>query len=185
MTLATGLDAVCQAIEAYWSKHTTPIVQEIAYRSIEIIIHNLRHALDDPDNITTREKLCNASIMAGLAFSKTRTTACHSISYPLTMLHDVPHGLAASITLDAVSKINRGHFLNDKQLYNLFESYGSIKQWIDYVCKGYIDMRLSSFGITEEDIPNIASKAFTGGRMDNNPVELNYDDVCNILKSIL
>lgn len=185
MTLSTGLDAICQAIESYWSKHTTPVVQEIAYRTVELVIQNLRKAVEQPDNITVREKLCKASVLAGLAFSQTRTTACHSISYPLTMLYGVPHGLAASITLDAVGKRNKGHFKNDEELFFLFNEYGSIKNWIDMVSAGVIYMRLSSFGIIEKDLQLIVNNAFTGGRMDNNPVDLSRDDVYEILKSIL
>ena len=184
MTLSTGLDAMCQAIEAYWSKHTTPLVQEIAYRAVEVVIQNLRKAVEQPHDITVREKLCRASVLAGLAFSQTRTTACHSISYPLTMLYGVPHGLAASITLDAVSQINKGHFQNDDALFSLFNGYGGIMNWIDMVCKGVINMRLSAFGITGKDIPLIVDNAFTGGRMDNNPVDLSRDDVTKILESI-
>jgi len=185
MTISTGLDAICHAMESYWSKHTNPIVQEIAYRAVEIVIQNLRKAVEQPDNIIVREKLCKASLLAGLAFSQTRTTACHSISYPLTMLYGIPHGLAAAITLDAVAKINKGHFLNDKELFSLFNKYGSIKNWIDMVCDDIIDMRLSSFGINEKDISLISNNAFTGGRMDNNSVDLNVGDVVDILKSIM
>lgn len=185
MTISTGLDAMCQAIEAYWSKHTTPVVQEIAYRAVELVIENLREAVEKPDEIVCREKLCKASVLAGLAFSQTRTTACHSISYPLTMLYGVAHGLAASITLNSVAEINKGHFKNDEQLLHLFDEYGSIKNWIDKVCEGIINMRLSSFGITERDIPLIVDNAFTSGRMDNNPVDLSKDDVAKILLDII
>lgn len=185
MTLSTGLDAMCQAIESYWSKHTTPIVQEIAYRAIELVIQNLREAVEKPLDINVREKLCKASVLAGIAFSQTRTTACHSISYPLTMLYNVPHGLAAAITLDAVGQINKGYFPNDDELFGLFSDYGGIKSWIDTVCEGVVDMRLSTFGITKKDIPIIVDNAFTEGRMDNNPVELNRHDVAMILESII
>lgn len=185
MTLSTGLDAMCQAIESYWSKYTTPIVQEFAYRAVELVIHNLRKAVEQPHNIVIRENLCKASVLAGLAFSQTRTTACHSISYPLTMVYGVPHGFAAAITLDEVGKINKGHFSNDRRLFNLFSEYGGIKNWIDMVCKGVIKMRLSSFGITKEDISIIVNNAFTNGRMDNNPVDLSKADVRNILLSII
>ncbi len=185
MTLATGLDALCQAIEAYWSKHTTPVVQEISYRAVELVIQNLRKAVELPDDIVVREKLCKASVLAGLAFSQTRTTACHSISYPLTMLYGVPHGLAVSITLDAVGKINKGNFENDEELFALFNEYGGIKKWIDMTCNSVIDMRLSTFDIKDKDIPIVVDNAFTSGRMDNNPIDLSRDDVFEILLSVL
>lgn len=185
MTLATGLDAMCQAIEAYWSKHTNPIVQDIAYRAVELVIQNLRKSLDNPNDIGFREKLCRASVLAGLAFSQTRTTACHSISYPLTMLYGVPHGLAVALTLDAVAKINKGNFPNDKDLFSLFNEYNGINNWLDMVSKDIVTLKLSAFGITENDIPIIVDNAFTDGRMDNNPVDLSKSDVRKILQSIL
>jgi alcohol dehydrogenase class IV len=185
LTIATGLDAMCQAIEAYWSRHTTPVVQEIAYRAVELSIKYLRSAVDQPKDINIREKLCRASVLAGLAFSQTRTTACHSISYPLTMLFAVPHGLAASITLDGVGAMNKGHFPNDKALFQLFDEFGGIRNYIDEVCRGIITMRLSGFQISQEDIPIIVRNAFTGGRMDNNPVDLSEQDVKSILESVL
>jgi len=185
LTISTGLDAMCQAIESYWSKHTTPVVQEIAYRAIELVIQNLRKAVEQPLDINIRENMCRASVLAGLAFSQTRTTACHSISYPLTQMYGIPHGLAAAISLDATGQINKGHFANDIELYGLFEDYGGIMNYIDSVCEGVIKMRLSAFGIAEKDIANIVDRAFTNGRMDNNPVDLNENDVARILKSIL
>jgi len=185
LTLSTGLDAMCHAIESYWSKHTTPVVQEIAYRAIELIIENLRKAVDDPNNIGARENLCKASVLAGLAFSQTRTTACHSISYPLTMLYGIPHGLAASITLDAVARINKGHFPNDDKLFELYKDYGGVKKWLNSACEGIVDMRLSAFGISEKDFSIIVENAFTKGRMDNNPINLKKEDISYILTSIL
>ena len=165
-------------------KHTNPIVQEI-YRAIELIVQNLREAIEEPYNLIIREDLCKASLLAGLAFSQTRTTACHSISYPLTIFYNIPHGLAAAITLDAVSKINKGHFPNDAMLFDLFDEYGGIMNWINMVSEGVVEMKLSKFGITLQDIQLIADNAFTAGRMDNNPVNLSKDDVVKILQSIL
>ena len=182
MTISTGLDAISQAIEAYWSKHTNPIVQEIAFRAIELILINLRKAVDNPNDKLARENLCTASLLSGIAFSKTRTTACHSISYPLTILYGIPHGLAVAMTLDSVSKINKGNFPNCEKLFDLLHRYGGIKAWIEVVCDGIVKLRLSEFGIKEDDFSIIADKSFTNGRMDNNPVSLSMDDVINILK---
>ncbi|WP_079490844.1 iron-containing alcohol dehydrogenase [Maledivibacter halophilus] len=46
-------------------------------------------------------------LYAGLAFSNTKTTACHSISYPLTMKYNIPHKIAVSMTLGEVMKLNK------------------------------------------------------------------------------
>ena len=108
------------------------------------------------------------SFFAGLAFSNTRTTACHSISYPLTMMFGINHGFAAAITLFEVLKRN-WNFVKEKELF--LESWKAkdledIENWFDDVSQG--KLKLSNFGIKKEDIPDIVEEATTGGRMDKN-----------------
>ncbi|WP_434296961.1 hypothetical protein [Clostridium sporogenes] len=50
-----------------------------------------------------------------------------SISYHFTILYEVSYRLVASITLDSVSKINKGYFPNDEELFTLFNDYDGIK----------------------------------------------------------
>lgn len=191
-TLSTGLDALSHAIEAYWSKNTTPLVRDIAYRAIELIVSALKPTLtllkqpsqDKGLLLPLRMKMCQASVLAGLAFSQTRTTACHSLSYPMTLYKEVPHGLAVAMTLGAVGERNRGHFPNSDELFELFTPLGSLQNWLDDVCAGILTLRLSHFGITQEDIPFLANHSFTSGRMDNNPVALTLGDVESILKQV-
>ncbi len=185
LVLSTALDAVSHAVEAFWSKHTNPLVKDLSLESVRVITSNLKAALSDLQNASLREKLCRGSLLAGLAFSQTRTTACHSISYPLSFLHGVPHGFAAAMTLSQVAYINREKTANYDELEAVFAPFGGIQSWIDGVCDGILQLRLHSFGIGEEDIPNIVHHAFTAGRMDNNPVDLTEGDVQRILQNIL
>jgi alcohol dehydrogenase class IV len=183
-TLATGLDALSHGIEAYWSRHTNPLVQDLAFRGIQLIVENLARVLEEPGNLDLREGMCRASLLTGLAFSQTRTTACHSISYPMTMLYNIPHGYAVAMTLGGVAEKNRGMFAKDSNLYELFKSYGGIQAWLDKVSKGVTSLRLSGFGISRQDIDRLVSNSFTAGRMDNNPVQLSEEDVKEILMNI-
>ncbi len=185
ITLSTGLDALSHAVEAYWSKHTTPLVQEIACRSIEIILENLKKTIQYPSNLLYREKMCRASVLAGLAFSQTRTTACHAISYPLTQLYGVPHGIAAALTLNGVSIVNKGHFPNDDELFCLFEEYSGLEMWLKNTCDPYVTLSLGFYGIQKDDIDGIVAASFSSGRMDNNPVALGKDDIYKVLFSLL
>lgn len=97
----------------------------------------------------------------------------------------MPHGLATSLTLDAVSRLNEGHYPDNRRLFHLFREYGGVGPWIDLTCEGVIRMRLSEFGIISDHLPRIVGHAFTAGRMDNNPVSFTEDDVLNILRSVL
>lgn len=185
LVLSTALDAVAHAMEAFWSRHTSPLVQDLSLQAIRVVTANLKPALENLQDRALREKLCRGSLMAGLAFSQTRTTACHSISYPLSFLHQVPHGFAAAMTLAQVAAVNEPAVENFEELAAVFAPYGGIQPWMDCVCQGILDLRLHTFGITEQDIPNIVHYAFTAGRMDNNPVDLTQEDVTAILRGIL
>ena len=184
LTLATALDALCHASEAFWAKATTPIIGDIACRAIDIIMENLKPCLNDLQNIYYRERLACGSVLAGIAFSQTRTTACHSISYPITMRYGIIHGLACALTLYPVSMLNKGAFPNSSLLYDTYKRHGGLKTWLDDVCSGVVNLSLKGFGIAEEDIGSITEAVFTKGRMDNNPVDLKPEQVYDILKQV-
>lgn len=184
LTIATGLDSLSHAVEAYWSKKTNPLVRSLACQSIKTTVTYLSGILRDPENLIYREKQCLASVLSGLAFSATRTTACHSISYSLTMDYHIPHGIAVAMTLAQVAERNRGAYL-EEELLDCFRPYRSIGEYLRTVCGGRVSLCLKDYGVKQEDIPVIAGKSFTLGRMDNNPVELTLQDVEEILKEIL
>jgi alcohol dehydrogenase class IV len=184
LMLSAGLDALCHAMEAFWAKQTNPLVQDIAMAASAKVYLYLGPALKNPEDYMLRRELCRASILSGIAFSNTKTTASHSISYPLTMLHRVQHGLAAALTIRQVAAINRSAVPEISGLLGIFGGDAGFKNWIDSVCSGIQELKLSAFKIGREDIPGIAEASFTLGRMDNNPVELTVPQVEEILNEI-
>ena len=184
MTLATGLDALAHAMESYWSVHSNRYTRVLARDSIKIIKKYLPLVLDDLDNLEYRHQMLMGSFFAGLAFSNTRTTACHSISYPLTMLFGINHGFAAALTLFEVLTRN-WEFLKEKELFlDAWDAYdlNDIESWFDFVSEG--NLKLSKFNVNKEDIPNIVKLSITGGRMDNNPIIFNEKEIEDILNKI-
>ncbi len=184
LTLSTGLDALSHATEAFWAKPTNYLVKDIALRAIDLIMTNLPKVLADPDNITLRTAMSRGALLAGIAFAKTRTTACHSISYPITMQYGIEHGLACALSLDAVSKINREKTELADMLFEVFQKHGGLQNWIDKTCEGIVKLRLSYFNVPKEGIDKIVEGTFTKGRMDNNPVDITPEQVKEILLSV-
>jgi alcohol dehydrogenase class IV len=187
LTLSTGLDAFCQAIEAYWAKASNPMVKEISKAALRLLVQYLPLALSEPSELYFREKVCLGSLFSGLAFSNTRTTACHSISYPLTMRFGIEHGLACALTLSEVMKINLPAISGAEELLEVLmvKSADELREWLERISSGIVKLRLSSFGIRKGDLSELARMSFTLGRMDNNPVELTQEKVRKILESIL
>lgn len=185
LTLSTGLDALSHAMEAFWARSRTPLSQALAITAIEYIKTYLPRVLDDGSNIEYRTGMCLASLIAGLAFSITRTTASHSISYPLTMYYGLDHGFAAACTLAHVADRNEAVVQDISRIYAIFGGKESFELWIKDISLPVQELRLSAFGISKEDIDFIAEKTFTQGRMDNNPIVFSQEDVKDILCNIL
>lgn len=82
---STALDALCHATEAYWSKNSNELSRVYSLEAIKRIVGSLEKVLDCPNDLTLRNEIALGSLYAGLAFSNTHTTACHSISYPLIL----------------------------------------------------------------------------------------------------
>lgn len=186
LTLATGLDALSHAMESYWSNASNSYTRVLARDSIKIITKYLPLVLSNLDNLDYRKQMLMGSFFAGLAFSNTRTTASHSISYPLTMKFEINHGFAVAITLFEVLKRNWG-CIEDKELF--LESFGAknindVEKWFKDVSDDIQDLNLSSFGVKKEEIEDIVKLATTGGRMDNNPIIFNEKEIEDILINV-
>ncbi len=107
VTLATGLDAINQAAESIWNRHASAMTLNLATRALQLGFAALPPLIQQhAPALRYRECMAEASLLAGLAISQTRTALCHSISYPLTAHFGVPHGLACAFTMPAVLRHN-------------------------------------------------------------------------------
>ena len=105
VSIITSLDALSHSFEALWNKNSNPISDDFALNAIKKIVENIG-GISELTPLKTRENLILASIYAGLAFSNTKTGAAHSISYPLTLKYNIPHGIACFMPLFPLLKIN-------------------------------------------------------------------------------
>jgi len=184
----SGIDALCHAIEAYWNINHAPLSDLFALKAIELISINLPKAYKQRSKLTFRENMCLGSVYAGMAFSNTGTTACHSISYPLTTIFDVPHGNACVLTLGELlqynSKGNRDKILDICEAMGARNVVEGIKK-VKYLMKSVkLKTRLKNCGIKRRDIKVIVEKAFTPERMRNNPRRLTKQTLTKILRKI-
>lgn len=191
LTIITALDALCHATEAYWSKNTSEVVRNLALRGIELLVNGINKVNKDPkeSNISmeVRDELAQGSTYAGLAFSNTKTTACHSISYPMTLIHGVEHGVAASITLGKVLELNLPQIIGKERLLKALDAKEPrcVEEFVRTSLEGVnYSASLKAYGIEKKDLDAIVEGAYTKGRMDNNPVYPTRKEVYDILKSI-
>lgn len=186
LVVSSALDAVAHATESYWAKAHNMVSDLYALKAISIILENLEKLIQTKDK-RYYLAMAEASMLAGRAFSNTKTTACHSISYPLTLGYGIPHGIAVSMLLPSLLQIN---WEKISETEPLLQAYGvntpeeAGQKIILLLELAGISHRLSEWNVEKKQLGNIAEHCFTKGRMENNPVDLSKEDVITILENI-
>ena len=107
LTAASGIDALVHALEAYASVMATDFTDGLALRAIQNIFTYLPACYDNGLNEpVAREKMANASTMAGMAFANAFLGVCHSMAHKLGAFHHLPHGVANAVLLTDVMRYN-------------------------------------------------------------------------------
>ncbi|MDP3920771.1 MAG: iron-containing alcohol dehydrogenase [Candidatus Omnitrophota bacterium] len=190
ITASTGFDALSQAIEAYWSIHHMPSSDTHALRAIPLVLEQLQRAVEKPADRDARFAMAIAGNEGGLAIAQTRTTAVHSVSYPMTTIFHVPHGHACALTLASFVRFNQDAIEHERAAA-LWRALGAenaemaakhIEGLMDNVG---LERRLSQVGIDEEGLESIVKYGFRPDRVKNNPRELNASQLRTMLVEIL
>jgi len=200
ITAISGIDALCQATESYWSVNSTPLSRSISKQSIKLILDNLLMDVKNPIE-KTRLSMAKASNLAGKAINLTKTTAPHAISYPLTYFFRIPHGQAVGLTLgeffifnSTMDKFNATDIskLGDypkvfSELLDIFQvsNGASAKQKIRKLMINLdLEVKFSMFNITINDIPLILNN-INYERLHNNPRKISRNELKTILISLI
>lgn len=188
ITVYTGIDVLCHAVEGYWSKNHQPICDSLALSAIRLVFDYLPVAYNELLNKEAREKLSEASVIAGLAFSLPKTTASHACSFPLTSIYNIPHGEACGLTLDWFIRYNS----KDERVRKLSEAlgYSDVNEFADavYELKKVLGLRLglNDLNLTDSQLKEIAGLS-RNPNLYNNPVEVTDEaliDLYNYLRGV-
>ena len=107
LTSASGIDALVHALEAYASIMATPYTDGLALQAMKTVFEYLPSAYENGANDPiAREKMANASTMAGMAFANAFLGVCHSMAHKLGAYHHIPHGIANALLLSYVMRFN-------------------------------------------------------------------------------
>ncbi len=191
VTASTGLDVLSHAVESFWSTLNQPVCSACSLAAARLVFAWLEKAYSEPDNIEAREKMAEASIVAGVAFSHPRTTGSHACSFPLTNIYGLPHGEACAFTLDYFIKFNADNADESGRLKAFardcgFESPYAMADEITAMKKRMgMKTRLSQIGCTtEEQIKELTKKSMSM-LMTRNPITLSENDIYEMYKSLI
>jgi len=187
-TAATGMDALSHAMEAYWNKNANPVSDAYALEAVRRIFEALPLVMNNPDNVEHRARMLFASLLAGLAFSNTKTAAAHSLSYPMTLNFGVIHGQASSITLPGLLKFNAEVSL--ERMGNLAKAVGgnsidSGARRIQVLLQRVgLKTSLRELGIDEAGIEVCVREGYTPDRAGHNLRDLDANGLREVLQSV-
>ncbi|MFS0986061.1 bifunctional acetaldehyde-CoA/alcohol dehydrogenase [Enterococcus durans] len=191
VTADTGMDVLTHAIESYVSVMASDYTRGLSLQAIKIVFDYLEKSVKTSD-MESREKMHNASTMAGMAFANAFLGICHSVAHKIGGEYGIPHGRTNAILLPHIIRYNA----KDPQKHAMFPKYDYFRADTDYAdiakflgLKGNtteelvealatavyelgqavgIDMNLKAQGVTQEILDS------TVDRM----AELAYEDQC-------
>ena len=106
LTSASGIDVLTHALEAYASIMATDYTDGLALKAMKNVFDYLPAAYNDGTDVTARQKMADASCMAGMAFANAFLGVCHSMAHKLGAFHHLPHGIANALMISLVVEYN-------------------------------------------------------------------------------
>jgi alcohol dehydrogenase class IV len=200
VTASTGLDALTQVIEPFVSNAANPFTDAFCREGMKRASGSLRRAFDDGTDIEARVDMSLASLMGGLALANAKLGAVHGFAGVLGGMYPIPHGVCCATLLPYTIKTNveaLSSRLPDSEYLKRFDEVGQILtgnpkanardavKWIQDLCAHLNVPRLSAFGITEKEFPEIVEKSKVASSMKGNPIVLSDEELFAILKSAL
>lgn len=170
----SAFDALCHAVESYWSRAATPRSLALASAALESIVPSITSTYDV-------DTMAIGSYLAGRAIDHTRTTAAHGFSYLLTSRFRIPHGLACLLNLRWVFAHNwhtrsrtPDHLPERMRTLARYLALGDdpLHQLADLFTRHGFSPRLRDYGLRTGDLDDVAVAGIRAARTANNPVPI-------------
>ncbi len=106
LTSASGVDVLTHALEAYASVMATDYTDGLALKAMKNVFDYLPVCYNEGSNVEARQKMADASCLAGMAFANAFLGVCHSMAHKLGAFHHIPHGIANALLISLVVEFN-------------------------------------------------------------------------------
>ncbi len=197
VTAATGMDALCQLIEAYVCTRANPMTDALCAAGIPKAALALPAAYADPHALAPRCVMALGALWSGMALANAGLGAVHGFASPLGGLLGAPHGALCGTLLAPVTAANIAALRARGQDCSRFDQ---LARWLTGDALAKADQAseflaalshtlalpgLASLGLTEALIPDVCERALQASSMKANPVALTADELAAILRSAL
>lgn len=200
ITADTGMDVLTHAIEAFVCNMRNDFTDALAEKAIKLANKFLIQVFENPDDITLRQRVHNASCLAGIAFSNSGLGINHSMAHTLGAHFHIPHGKANALLLPYVISYNAGLY---DDLTETNKRYAKIARliWLDstnerqstinlvrairnYISKLNIPASIKAAGISKQDflnvLPDMVEAAFVDPCTAANPRKCTKEELTEL-----
>ena len=199
ITSATGIDALCHAVESYTSVKAFPMADTMALSAVKRIFNSLYECYVNGSNVEARADMATAALEAGMSFNNSSVTIIHGMSRPIGALYHVPHGLSNAMLAPKCLEFAMSGC--PERFCTLAQTIGVYKEGmtaedgakafiyaVSELCKKLDIQTPAQFGIDKEDffknIDKMATDAIASGSPANTRRNPNKEEIMDIYKSL-
>lgn len=196
LTALQGFDAFFHAVEGYVTKRPNLMGDMYALESVRHVSAHLPHAVRNGQDLDARTHVAFANTLSGFVMTVARLTSQHAMEHAMSALHpELPHGAG----LIMLSMAYFTHMIHTGAQSDRFVALARAMGMSDAISAddflkclyqlqvdcGVADLKMSDFGITEDELPLLAENARLTGpsAFENDPVALTFEDTLAIYQA--
>ena len=197
---ANGMDALTQLLESYVSLKANPLTDALALSGIRAVRYSLLPWYRNEDDVAQhRQAMAYAAMLSGITLAQVGLGSVHGLAAPLGAFFPMPHGVVCGTLVAACTEANIRALESRAADHLALSKYADVGRLLDdastlsddAACEALVDIlaewtetlalpRLSSYGMTEEDIPRVVENC-RGSSMKTNPIMLDDTEVAAVL----
>jgi alcohol dehydrogenase class IV len=200
VTASTGLDALAQLIEPYVSVRANPMTDLYCVEGIRRAAVALPRAWEDGQDRAARSAMSWASLLGGMALANAGLGAVHGFAAPIGGMFPAPHGAVCAALLPHAVEINVQALRARRPHSDVLRRYDQVARlltgqphstaddavwWLTELCGKLQIPPLRSYGVAEQDVPELVAKAARASSMKGNPIELTEEEMTDLISRAL
>ncbi len=186
VTAASGMDALTQCLEAFVCSRAQPMTDALCLDGIQRAVRSLERAFQNGHDLNAREDMALCALNSGIALANAGLGAVHGFAAPIGGMFHAPHGAVCAALLAPVWEANSKRSPNRAKFDQVDQLLGGdAVSWLHSITQRLQIPKLSTWGIQDSDLDEIARKAAAASSMKANPVSLTHDELIAVLRAAL
>lgn len=188
---SVGFDALCHSMEAYVSKISQPLSDNMCVEAIRLIGENLIEVYAGSEDDKAWDAVTWASTIGGMVIHTAGVALPHGMEHPASGLKDIVHGKGLAALTPVITDVS---YMGNEEKYSLISKLlggssaadcgDSIRRFLE---KLNLLTNLSSQGISAEDIPWMTENCFkvSAASIANHPVTFGYEEISKLYEKAI